>query len=154
MCCIHRGIKSAQDWWSNSSQQVKSWTGYDGTPNIEEFTKGHVTLLDLSQPQNLSKADWVMSLEVGQHIPKELESTYLSNILEPVKEGLVLSWAVHGQGGRIKHFNELNNTQVEEKMAARGYYLDKTLRDNLREKAASYWFKKSLMVFRPNATVQ
>jgi hypothetical protein len=145
-------MKQQEAWWNNSTQQVKSWTGYDGSPNVEQVTNGHVKHLDLSKPQDLGKTwDWVMSLEVGEHIPKEFEYTYLTNVLKPVSEGIVLSWARRGQGGR-SHVNELNNTEVVERLDRKGFYPDMDLWEELRKRATLFWFKNTLMVFRPNVS--
>lgn len=46
------------------------WTGYDGAGNIRAFTHDHVAFVDLTVPLSLPRADWVLSLEVGEHIPR------------------------------------------------------------------------------------
>ena len=142
------GTKLQEAWWNTSAQRVKSWTGYDGSPNVEEVTHGHVKTLDLSVPQDLGRQwDWVMSLEVGEHIPKQFEDTYLTNVLKPAKEGIVMSWAIRGQGGR-SHVNELNNVEVVEMLVERGFLPVFSWWHTLRENASLYWFKNTLMVFR------
>ena len=39
-----------------------------------EFCYRFLQWFDLTKPQALPKADWVMSLEVGEHVPHALES--------------------------------------------------------------------------------
>ena len=127
---------------------MKSWTGYDGSPNVEEVTQGLVKTLDLSVPQDLMRQwDWVMSLEVGEHIPKHFEDIYLTNVLKHAKEGIVMSWAVRGQGGR-SHVNELDNIEVVERMLERGFLPVFAWWHKLRENSKKDWFKNALMVFR------
>ena len=43
---------------------------YDGAFRVEDATHGFVSQLDLSKPQDVGVFDWVLSLEVGEHIPK------------------------------------------------------------------------------------
>lgn len=140
-------------WWESSPQFVNSWTGYDGSPNVEEVTTGLVKYMDLSRPQNFSrKWDWVLSLEVGEHIPIEFENNFLSNLVSPAKEGIVLSWATRGQTG-WRHVNNLNNPEVVERMAALGFYPDHELWAKLKDSATFWWFQETLMVFKPNVTL-
>ncbi|CAG5124210.1 unnamed protein product, partial [Candidula unifasciata] len=54
-----------------------------------------VKFLDLTAPQyGLPAYDWVVSVEVGEHIPAKFEDIYLDNLARHAKEGIVLSWAV------------------------------------------------------------
>ena len=47
---------------------------YDGNPNTPEMTGGIGKVLDLSERFDLGKKfDYVVSLEVAEHIPKEYE---------------------------------------------------------------------------------
>lgn len=45
------------------------WAGYDGAGDIEEYTRGYVSYFDLTLPLALPRADWVVSLEVAEHVP-------------------------------------------------------------------------------------
>ena len=87
-----------------------------------------------------------MSLEVGEHIPREHEQTFLDNVCRYANELIVLSWAVEGQAG-LGHVNCRNNDYIVEQMRQRGYVLDDTT-SKLREAAQVPWFKDTLMVFR------
>jgi 2-polyprenyl-3-methyl-5-hydroxy-6-metoxy-1,4-benzoquinol methylase len=61
--------------------------------------------MDLSIPQyGILQYDWIISLEVAEHIPEIYEAVYLDNIFRHAKEGIILSWAVPGQGG-LSHIN-------------------------------------------------
>ena len=49
---------------------------------------------DLSRAQTLgARADWVVSLEVGEHIPPSGEAAFLANIRAHARVGAVLSWS-------------------------------------------------------------
>jgi hypothetical protein len=51
----------------------------------------------------------IISLEVAEHIPEKYEAVYLDNIFRHAKEGIILSWAVPGQGG----LSHINNKPIE-----------------------------------------
>ena len=93
---------------------------FDGTTNIDALTNGHVQPRDLSQPLSLGrKFDWVMSLEVGEHIPRQFEHTFISNIVNHATTGIVLSWAVVGQRG-TGHINTRSNAHIASGARTRG----------------------------------
>lgn len=64
-----------------------------------------------------------MSLEVGEHLPPQFEDIFIQNLHNNNKHGIVLSWAVKGQGGH-GHFNEQNNDYVKSKICDLGYVND------------------------------
>lgn len=81
---------------------LKGYDAYDGAPFSEKTSEGRVQYLDLTLPQyGLPLYDWVVSLEVAEHIPKEYESIYLDNIVRHAKEGVVISWAKLGKSLNI-----------------------------------------------------
>ena len=122
--------------------------GFDGNPNTPELTNGVCNILDLSSPVNFDKpCDWVMSLEVGEHIPKEYEDIFINNLHKNNKFGIVLSWAVKGQYGH-GHVNCQNNDYIKNKMCSLGYRNDIISEEYLRNKSSLGWFKNTIMVFR------
>lgn len=56
------------------------WNSYDGASNVYEYTKGFVNYFDLTLPLELPKADWVVNLEVGEHVPNEFEGMLICNL--------------------------------------------------------------------------
>ena len=80
------------------------WRGYDGAGNIEQFTSGFIDWFDLSLPLSLPRSDWVISLEVGEHVPHSLEEMVVRNLHAHNCRGIILSWAALGQGGYF-HIN-------------------------------------------------
>ena len=125
--------------------------GVDGnpeTPSWPDATHGRVLVADLSAPLNLPPRDWVLSLEVGEHLPPQYADTFLDNVVRHARRGVVLSWAVPGQGGH-GHFNERANAWVRQQMAARGFGHDAGLTRILRAAATLPWFAESLMAFAP-----
>ena len=120
---------------------------FDGNPNTPSITDGKCKVLDLSSPHQLETYDWVLSFEVGEHLPKQYEDIFIQNLHSNNKRGIILSWAVKGQGGK-GHFNEQNNDYVKEKIMELGYTNDILAENFLREASSLSWFKKTIMVFR------
>jgi cyclopropane fatty-acyl-phospholipid synthase-like methyltransferase len=122
--------------------------GFDGNPNTPELTNNLCKVLDLSVPHKFEEPfDWVMSLEVGEHLPKQFEDIFIQNLHNNNKYGIILSWAVKGQGGH-GHFNEQNNDYIKSKICKLGYINDIKSENKLREDSTLYWFKNTIMVFR------
>lgn len=122
---------------------------YDGNPNTSIISNGVGQVLDLSQPINLQhKFDWVLSLEVGEHIPKTFERNFIKNLIVHAKKGVILSWAQKGQGGH-GHVNEQSNKYIKKKLRHYGFYNDLKTERFLRKQASSnFAFKNTIMVFR------
>ena len=59
-----------------------------------------------------------MSIEVGEHIPAELESKFLNNLVNSARRMVVLTWAMPGQGGE-GHVNGQTAEAIVEKMKIR-----------------------------------
>lgn len=151
----NEGAQSVVDFGCGNGDYVKALRshqiyceGYDGNPDTFFISGGAAHVADLSQPINLNKQfDWVLSLEVGEHLPKQFERIFIENLHAHNKKGIVLSWAVKGQGGH-GHFNEQNNDYIKSVMAQYGYINDLATEMALRKRASIPWFKNTIMVFR------
>jgi len=123
--------------------------GYDGNPSTPALTKGHGKVQDLSVPFSLpgGRRKWVMSLEVGEHLPKKFESIFLDNVCNHADKGLILSWAKPGQGG-FGHFNEQPDEYIRAEVCKRGFVVDARLEQTLRRSSSLKWFKDTIMAFR------
>lgn len=132
-----------------SMGQVESVAAFDGVTNICELTDGLVSTLDLSR--NITAVvpvhDWTLCMEVGEHVPAEYESAFLDNVVAGVRTGIVLSWAVPGQGGH-SHLNERSNEYVRQKLLSRGFIYDENSTFQLRASATKKLYKGSVMVYR------
>jgi SAM-dependent methyltransferase len=117
--------------------------GYDGNPDTKELTGGLCNVKDFSQPLDLKRYDLTISLEVGEHIPKQYEKTFLDNIT--CAKTIILSWAIPGQGG-TGHFNEQPNEYIISEMEKRGYKLNSSETNHLRTHSILPWFKNTLFV--------
>ena len=70
----------------------------DGAYGVAEATEGLVRKMDLTVLHTLGVYDWVVSLEVGEHIDRKYEAILLENLVKASRMGIVLSWAVLHQG--------------------------------------------------------
>jgi hypothetical protein len=121
--------------------------GYDGAGNIEEFTKGYVKFADLTKPLNLKQTDYVLSAEVGEHIPNQFEQQVIQNLHAHNCKGIVLTWAVLGQGGN-GHVNCHSNEYLINIFENLGYRYNHRTSQLLRNNHSShYWFTGSAMAF-------
>lgn len=120
---------------------------FDGNPHTPEMTNGLGKVLDLSEKFDLGKKfECVISLEVGEHIPKEKEQIYLDNLTKHSSQCIILSWALPSQGGD-GHCNEQPNDYIIKEMEKRNYKHWEEASDYLRNSSTLWWFKKTIMVF-------
>jgi cyclopropane fatty-acyl-phospholipid synthase-like methyltransferase len=122
--------------------------GYDGNPYTMAITRGLCDVADVSQPCDFGYVfDWVVSLEVGEHIPSDFQDAYIENLVRHCREGMVLSWAVEGQGG-TGHVNCRHNDWVRAKLHSQGFVSDLAQELALREASTLDWFRYTVMVFQ------
>lgn len=122
--------------------------GFDGNPQTTELTRGLCSVRDFAEEQHFDPPfDWIVALEVGEHIPPQYERTFIENLHRNNRKGIVVSWAVEGQGG-LGHFNCRNNDYIKQLFKELGYYNDMDAENKLRAAAVVGWFKETLMVFR------
>lgn len=121
---------------------------YDGNPNTSVLTKGIGKVIDLSSSFELErKFDCVVSLEVGEHIPKEYEEVFIKNICIHAEKLIILSWAVVGQAGH-GHVNCKSNDEIIKKLENMGFIYDFLSTNYLRNCTNNaLWFKNTIMVF-------
>jgi cyclopropane fatty-acyl-phospholipid synthase-like methyltransferase len=133
---------------SEINKQDIECEAYDGNPNTPELTKGLGKVLDLSKDIDLGKTfDFVLSLEVGEHIPKEFEEIYINNVIKHSHNYILLSWAIKGQGGD-GHINEQDNEYIINKVTSFGFKYQEEASSHFRNSAELSWFKNTLMLFK------
>ncbi len=121
---------------------------YDGSPDTKIKTNGMCDVLDLAIDFDLNKQyDWVLSLEVGEHIPEKYFDTFIKSLCKHSKEGIVLSWAIKDQDG-LGHVNCRPNEYIKNKFAELGYANDSDAENKLRKNTTHEWFHNTIMVFR------
>lgn len=122
--------------------------GYDGAGDVEAYTSGFLQWFDLTQPLNNPVTDWVLSLEVGEHIPSKYEGMFIRNLHRHNCRGVILSWGILGQRGH-DHINNHSNDYVSAVFVELGYMRDSVLETLMRREEGNHrWFQKSVMVFR------
>ena len=123
--------------------------GYDGNPNTPTITNGLCKVLDLTEIVFLPKKyAWVLSLEVGEHLPLDSTIQFLCNIVDNCRKGAVISWAVRGQGG-TGHINCLDNHEVQTYMRFFRMFRDSRIEKRLRDSVTDCdWLRNTIMVYR------
>ena len=122
------------------------YRGFDGALEVEEFTGGNVRWADLMLPLVVDGADFVMLLEVGEHLHPDHEDQVLRSATDRARCGLVLSWAVPGQTGAF-HVNLRSNDYNRHKLQALGFELDEVLTRQGRQTYHLPWFANTFMFF-------
>ena len=114
---------------------------------LPRATQGLVLTADLATNLTLPEADWVLCLEVAEHVPPEFESTFLSNLNRHARKGVVLSWSSERRG--LGHRNPQSEAYAIGRMQSLGFAFDSSKSEALRHSASRKgWFRKTLMVFR------
>ena len=112
------------------------YRGYDGAGNVETVTNNFIRWVDLSSANlSLPKADWVVSLAVGEHVPNTLEQSFVRNIHVHNCRGIVLCWGYLKEWGR-GHVNNHGNAYIEKLFQELGYVFDAEASRQLRRRHA------------------
>lgn len=121
---------------------------YDGHPNTRSITNNLCSTLDLSKLVSLNKKyDCVISLEVGEHIPKSFEDNFIQNIVTHSNNFIIMSWAIPGQPGD-GHVNCQTNEYIIKRIEKNNFYYNPQTTLLLRKQASLWWFKNTLMFFQ------
>ena len=132
----------------DSTGKLKLYDAYDGAPDCKEVSGGVVEFMDLTAPQyGLPLYDWVMSLEVAEHVPRKYESIYVDNIVRHAKEGIVLSWARPKQHG-LSNVNNRPLDYVKKMLYKKGFFHDPESSSQLMKSAHFRWLRANTNVYR------
>ena len=127
--------------------------GLDGTPGIEGISEGAVYEQDLTGDVSRYQgaADWGLFIEVGEHVPKKLETRLIHNIGQIVREGLIVSWSESTTG--IAHVNPMKADDVRTLFVRAGWRVDEDATAYLRQPIAGWrrYHLRKLWVFRRDA---
>ncbi|CAK0847727.1 unnamed protein product [Prorocentrum cordatum] len=120
---------------------------YDGSVHAPEYTGGVVQTLRLDQPVHLGRLfDWVLCLEMAEHIPAESQEAFLGNLRRHARRGLVLSWSTESGG---PHQNARPMSEVLGLVEGLGFRLDVEASEALRPQIS--WLRGAVRVFRLGA---
>jgi cyclopropane fatty-acyl-phospholipid synthase-like methyltransferase len=111
--------------------------------NTKLFNQNFYIDADLSHPLYLkTTAEYCQSFEVGEHIPFNKMDIFIDNICNHSSKGVIISWALEGQGGD-GHINEQENNVIIQAFKKRGFTYDKKFYGIF-----FMYFSDSIMVFQ------
>lgn len=123
-------------------------TGVDGNPETQRISGGRCSVANLAFPMDLGVSDWIMAIEVVEHIPAEHERQVLTNIVSHARCGIVLSWAGLEQK-QPNHPNCKSQDSVVRLMTEKyGLTYDKRASTWLKREATLWWLQNNVLVFR------
>ena len=114
------------------------WSPYNNVSYVQKK--------DITQQFDLGrKYDYVQSFEVGQHVRPEYQDGYIANLANSASKGIIISWAIIGQGGS-DHINTQNSDTLIPKFEKHGLKFNEKDTKHFRDINDGY-FKTNLMVF-------
>lgn len=121
--------------------------GVEGYPLNNHLNKNFV-VHDLTKPLNMGIPGTVISLEVGEHLPKEAQETFMQTVTGNCNGILVFSWAEIGQPG-LGHINCRDQQEVIADVCSRGFRCEKELTERIRPliEEETSWFQRTLLIF-------
>lgn len=143
----------------NANFRLHQYTGIDGLTNVEAWTSPpfappgafvrSVELCNPLPPGTLEVHDWVMSLEVGEHMPASCISGYLANLDRHARKGIIISWSTSSMHSQLPggHVSARSNQQVEDMMAFLGYSVLREESELLRRHANEWYYRNNVRIF-------
>ncbi|CAD7928375.1 unnamed protein product [Amoebophrya sp. A120] len=135
--------------WLNDTGLVDAFS-FDGSADIELLTKKKVKHLNLvTSIRRPLKHNWVLLLEICEHIPAELHPIFFQNVGGFAGDGIVLSWAPP-QVPNIGHTNPLPEQDVRQVLQKflPLFSVDQEATQLLRAHSQVGWLKNTLTVLR------
>lgn len=131
--------------------------GIEGT-KLSDLENSDTRIIDLSQQFIITRAGqvpekpgYVISIEVGEHIPKEYEEIYINNIVNHAAKNhiIVISWAHEGQAGD-GHVNCQPDWYVIKAFERKGCKFEPELTVSVRKTPEGHvaYLKENLFIFR------
>lgn len=151
------GVTKSYDFGCGPGKYVENFrksgieaSGFDGNPITSKIP--HCAVQDLTSDFQFPAVDFLVCLEVCEHVPAQYENKLINTIDRHLNSNgkLILSWAVVGQGG-TGHVNCRNNDYVIKKFEMLGYTYLEDESNNMRSKVSNApWFKNTILVFNKN----
>jgi len=123
--------------------------GMEGQEGVELVSHGAVLQMDLVEPiPDDEQRDWVFSTEVLEHIPKDAEKGFISNVNRMAAIGVIISCGSVGQWGN-HHVNTKEPEEVMKLMEKNGLHLDRAGTELLRRNnIMAHYLATNMLVFR------
>jgi 2-polyprenyl-3-methyl-5-hydroxy-6-metoxy-1,4-benzoquinol methylase len=133
--------------WLNETGLIQAFA-FDGTHMAAELTDGLVQEVNLVEEMRLWRTfDWVLCLEVGEHVPKQYSKTLLQNLRRHAAQGLIMSWSDDWEG--IGHVNCLPREEfVALVQAETGFVLDEEATKRVKASCEIDYIARTIAVFR------
>ena len=137
-----------------SSVAASSADGLVQLGDLTDFTESSRDELIFKPSARADVADWVLSLEVGEHIPRSLEPRFVYALHRLNRHGIVLSWSCRGDREvGTGHVNPRENSEVVDIFSRLGYVLDRRETARLRNASGRageccHYFRETLLVLR------
>jgi hypothetical protein len=133
--------------WMNETGLLKAFA-FDGSPRATEITGGKVQEINLVQEFQLWRTfDWVLCLEVAEHIPKEFSTNLIQNLKRHARKGLIISWSSDWEG--IGHVNCLSEEEFYETIQREtGFVLDLKATEVVRKNCEIDYIGRGVAIFR------
>ncbi len=137
----------------NNNKEV--W-GIDGSDHFKKFVDkdilGFTEQVDLTQKNELKKADVAICLEVAEHIAPESSDIIVENIVSTSAKTIIFTAASPGQEG-INHINLKPRDFWIAKFLEKGYEIDENISDKFKLDLGGKinnltWYVDNIMIFR------
>ncbi|MCK5605883.1 hypothetical protein KAR91_28560 [Candidatus Pacearchaeota archaeon] len=155
LCSVIPKGKSVIDLGAGNGHLVKNLKklgyeafGIDGTPRIEELTKGIVEYGDLTSVSSCrwlyQQTEWVTFIEVGEHISKQFEQILIENVSNIPTEGLIITWCSPDQTktNNRNHVNCQPMKYITQQFAKHGWIVDNEKTDKIKHNLRELWKRK------------
>lgn len=132
--------------WLNETGVVEAFA-FDGIPDVTEITDGRVQELQLSERFDLGRTfDWILCLEVGEHLQPGTEDLLMDNIRRHARVGAIISWATPDYPSPY-HPNTLTLEQSTLLIERHRFRQDPEKTRDIRDAAETSWLKQTTGVY-------
>ena len=126
----------------------RAWTTVDGVANIEEVTRGigppgalvRYAHMCNASAERLPIHDWVISFEVGEHLPSACLANYLTSLEGASTHGIVITWSQTTTG--TCHINPRRPHMVAAAFPMLGYEIDRAASNECTHGSTLMWNQK------------
>lgn len=132
------------DYWN---QRGFNCDGYDGNFLVKNK---EVKIIDFTEDHELKKVyDWLISLEVAEHIPRRFENKFIDLLHKHNKYGIIITWSDDEKKGD-GHVNVRTNDYVDKLFTELGYTRDKCNEKLIRKVNYRLTYWRNLFIFKKN----